>query len=314
MKNLQSIAVILSLLAGGIHGLAGELTNPSVHAWVTESIPSPNPSVDYSPDSRLILPENEQFLIVQARFDIEWKDSENEKESLKYHYAQLHIDTAGGEKIVPVAALTSDGRVDTFSNAERKTMEAREDWGAEELRWGALFIVPKSSAEMVKLVFDGQSYPVKVESGAVPHPIEFLKIQSQSTAWLKSSISEAGSERRFPSARTQLEFENQGLLCVSLSIHALKPNVLGGENRMIFRPSDFSLKTELGSIEPYGVMGRWGNKVIRNTIYNVSRTSLKELPEAEQIVKLLFKVPAGFTHGDLAYFGRRVSEVKAPTE
>lgn len=314
MKNLQSILVVLSLAVGGIHGHAGELTNPRVQAWVKESIPSPDPSYDYSPNSKLVLPENEQFIIVQAHFGIEWQDSDNEKESLKYNYAQIHIDTGGGEKVVPVAALTSDGRVDTYSRAERETIEAREDWGAEELRWGAIFIVPKPSAEVGKIVFAGKSYPVKVESGTEPHPIEFLKVKVQSTSWLKSSTSEAGSERRFPHARTQLEFENKGLLCVDVSIRALKANVVGGENRMIFRPSDFSLKSELGSLQPYGVMGRWGNKVIRNTIYNVSRTSLKELPEAEQKVKLLFNVPAGFTHGNLAYFGKNFEEVKAPSE
>ncbi len=313
MRHIQTIFIIGLIASSCISSLAGELTNPEVQGWRSKSIPTPDSTRDYSPHSRLVLPEDQQFLIVQARFNIDWTDSENEKEEIEYNYSNIHLDLTDGMQISPIATITPDGRVDTFSKAERKDIKAREDWGAEELRWGAVFILPNKQYNEGVLTFVDQSYPFKFDATPIPHAAESIRVKVDSTEWLKSRTSEAGAEDRIPSASIQLEFEGTGLLTVDLTVNALRPNVIGGENRMIFRPSDFTLRTAQGSIEPVGILGN-RSQIIRSTIFNISRRSLNELPKAESKLSLLFKVPDDFQNGHLEYFGKTVAETSAPSD
>lgn len=309
-----TIILIAGLIASTcLASAAGKLTNPNIQGWLSDSVPTPDSSSDYSPNSRLTLPEGQQFAIVHAQFGLDWTDADDEKEQIEHSYADIRLDLADGTQIAPTAAISPDGRIDTYSSAEREDIEAREDWGAEELRWGAIFILPDSDLNEAKLTFLDQSYPIKFANTQPPHASESIRVKVDSVSRLKSLTSEPGAERRFPGASIQLDFEGKGLLQVDLVINALKPNIIGGENRMIFRPSDFSLKTAHGSIEPFGILGSRG-QIIRSTIYNVSRKSLDELPEAKQEISLLFRASDDFQDGQLEYFGKAIAEVTIATE
>ncbi|CAA6678802.1 MULTISPECIES: hypothetical protein [unclassified Lentimonas] len=308
--HLASISLFIASLATSS---GAELTKPSVLGWQMSEITAPDSRSDYNPYSKLILPDDQRFAIVQARFKIEWADADNEKEELEHSYADIALTLADGTNIAPIASITSDGRIDTFSKPEREDIEAKESRGAEELRWGAIFILPNSTIKQGDITFIDSQYPVEFATTQPPHPSEQIRVEITSTDWLKTNTSAPGAERRIPDASLKLEFPGKGLFQVELNVHALKPNVIGGENRMIFKPSDFSLKTEHGSIEPIGILGSRG-QITRSTIYNISRRSLEDLPEASTDLKLLFKAPDTFEHGQLEYFGKAIAEITAPAE
>jgi hypothetical protein len=297
----------------GTCNAAAELIEPSVLGWQSSEITAPDSTRDYNPYSKLVLPDDQRFGIVLAQFDINWTDIENEKEEIEYSYADILLTLPDGTTIAPIGTVSSDGRIGTFRSPEREDIEAKEKWGAEQLRWGALFILPAADLAQAELTFLDTTYPVQFSTDPAPHAAESIRVKITSVSRLKAYTSEPGAERRIPTASLQLEFPGKGLLQLDLSINALKPNIIGGENRMIFKPSDFSLKTEKGSIEPIGILGSRG-QIVRSTIYNISRKSLAELPEATQEMSLLFDVSDDFSAGQLEYFGSPIAEVTAPAE
>jgi hypothetical protein len=313
MKHTHLAAICLLIATLWTYANAAELTAPLIQGWQLNEVAAPDSSRDYNPHSKLILPDGQCFGLVQAQFSIHWSAADNDKEELEHSYADIMLTLPDGTTIAPIASVSTDGRIGTFSSPEREDIEAKENWGAEQLRWGALFILPSSSIEQAEVTFLDTKYPVDLATNEPPHASESLRVEITSINRLKTHTSAPGAERRIPAASLKLTFPGKGLLQLDLSINALKPNIIGGENRMIFRPSDFSLKTAHGSIEPTGILGSRG-QIIRSTIYNISRKSLQELPSANQEMSLLFNAPDDFKTGQLEYFGKAIAEVAAPTE
>jgi hypothetical protein len=311
----QKPLTVLSLFIASIGtcNAAAELIEPSVLGWQSSEITAPDSTRDYIPNAKLVLPDDQCFGIVHAQFGINWTDTENEKEEVKYSYADISLTLPDGTTIAPIGTVSSDGRIGTFRSPEREDIEAKEQWGAEQLRWGALFILPATDLGQAELTFLDTKYPVQFSTDQPPLAAESIRVKITSISRLKAHTSAPGAERRIPTASLQLKFPGKGLLQLDLSINALKPNIIGGENRMIFKPSDFSLKTQKGSIEPIGILGSRG-QIIHSTIYNISGKSFAKLPEATQEMSLLFNASDDFSSGQLEYFGSPIAEVTAPAE
>jgi hypothetical protein len=307
--NLWLLVMIgVSSWSGGLSG--ANLENPRVNGWLYSELNLPDPARDYFPFLKMEVPAPGQFLWVQAEFDIGWLTSGEPAESIKLNFEAVSLLVKGSESpIQPVGSITADGRLTTLNNPSFARIEANESWGAKNLRFGALFVV-ESSKDLV-LRFDGIEYPVELQEGEPPTPSSFVDVSVEGVQWVSRQPSGGGNlSRRIPEATVYLDPGDRSLLSVDLVLSPLKPNVIGGENRFVFRPSDFELRAGDSRIEPLGAVNF--GKFTEDTIFNISRNTLADLPEAEQRFTLVFEVPPGLKAGELRYFGEPLETISAP--
>lgn len=317
MKLIALIAIALSPLA-----FSQSISPKSVKLYQTDTLEAEQSSCDHFPFLKMDLSDSDTtFLIALCEYDITWKDEfgkpsnetntkKDEKatppEKLDYSFLDLSLSTPDKKELKAVGELTSDLRLNLINNPKYASVEARENWGAKSIRFGAVFIVNKADKNFT-LNFAGQQSQVVVTTDALPQASSFLKVELLETELFDSKMIDSRRiERSIPGAKLSLSTPSGKLLAVKIKVTPTAPNVLGAENRYIFRPSDFMLNIGKLPLRPIGFMN--SNFGI-DTIYNISRTKLEDFKKVSQELTLVFAVNEDFQTGNLLFLGDQKIEV-----
>lgn len=315
MKHAVLLLLTLSTL-----GFAQPISPKKIQLFQTNKLEADQSSCDHFPFLSMDLSASPNtFLIAQCEYDIIWKDAAgkpnnnllkketgSEPEQLKFSFLDLKLTSSQGEEIKPVGKMTADLRLSLVSNPKYVRIEARENWGAKTIRFTAVFIA-KRSEQAFTLEFAGQSSPLKVSQKKLPTPGDFASIEIIGTELFEEKQLESSRlERKIPGAQLKLAATTGKLLAVKIKLSPNAPNVIGAENRYIFRPSDFMLISGGISLRPIGF---FGSNFGTDTIYNISRTELKDFVKSSQELSLVFAVGDSFQSGQLRFLNQNKAEV-----
>jgi len=302
MKLITAFSILLTSVA-----FSQTLTPKSIQLYQTESLEVEQSSCDHFPFVKMDLGDSEKtFLIALCEYDITWNDDANDSEKIDYSFLDLSLKDGEGQGIKPIGKLSADLRLSLIKNPKYANVTAHEKSGNQELRFGALFVVNENQKSFT-LTFAGHETKAEISISPLPKSSDFAKIDILETELFNSKVVENSSvKRKIPEATINLSTATGKLLAVKAKLTPQASNVMGGETRYIFRPSDFMLHTNKQLLRPIGFLS--GNFGI-DTIYNISRKSKEELQKASQEVTLIFAVADDYQTGDLLFFGDKKGEV-----
>jgi hypothetical protein len=302
MKLITTFCILLTSVA-----FSQTLTPKNIQLYQTELLEVEQSNCDHFPFVKMDLGDSEKtFLIALCEYDITWNDDSNDSEKVEHSFLDLSLKNGEGQEIKPIGKLSADLRLSLINNPKYANVEAREKWGAQELRLGALFVVNKNQKAFT-LTFAGHESKAEISKSPLPKSSDFAKVDILETELFNSKVVENSSvKRKIPEATINLSTATGKLLAVKVNLTPQAPNVMGGEIRYIFRPSDFMLNTDKQLLRPIGFLS--SNFGI-DTIYNISRKSKEELQKASQEITLIFAVAEDYQTGDLLFFGDKKGEV-----
>lgn len=299
-RNIFMICLIILITQSLV---AQKLTVKSIKLYKSDTIQAPQSSRDNFPFLTMDLKgSTKTFLLAFCEYDITWEDPQNDKEEFEDSFESLSLQSGNGLTFKPIGDFTADQRLSFIRNPKYSDVEAREAWGAKSVRFGALFLVDKSLSDFT-ISFAGEKTTAKVSKLSPTSPSDFVKIQIIESELIDSTTMEDSRLKRYvPDAKVTLSNPHGKLLTVKTKIYAQAPNVMGGENRYIFRPSDFALTSEKQILEPLGYISsdRFGT----DTIYNISRKKIEDLKKVEQELTLVFAVKSTFKSGELIFMDK----------
>jgi len=307
MKTFKPLALIICTLLSQVVS-AQKISQKSIKLVKTDFLQAPQSACDYFPFLQMDLSTSSNtFLLVFCEYDITWSDLENDKETLEYSFLDLSLHSSDDQEFKPIGEFTSDQRLRFISNPKYSRVKANERSGSKTLRFGALFVVDKSQNEFT-VSFAGEENQAKVSIAPLPHPADFAEIEILESKLIDSTkLENSRLKRNIPEVVATLSNPYGKLLLVKTKISPKSPNVMGGECRYIFRPSDFMLTSEKQILNPLGFVSR-GNFGI-STIYNLSRNSEDELKTISTELTLVFAVRPDFKTGRLIFMNKVKGEV-----
>jgi hypothetical protein len=299
MKNLKFYTFIAcTLLFGDV--FAQEITPKSIQLVKTDQLQAPQSACDYFPFLQMDLSDSSNtFLLAFCEYNISWADPDNEQETLKYSFLDLFLEDANGNRFKPVGEFTSDQRLQFTRNLKYAQVQANERSGSKTLRFGALFLVNRSQDQFV-ISFAGKKSDATASTRPQHQPADFAKFEIIKSELVDSTkLKESRLKRNIPEVAVSLSNPCGKLLFTKIKIRPQLPNVMGGECRYIFRPSDFMLVVDDQILRPLGFLSR--NNFGLDTIYNLSRKSEEELKTMDQELTLIFAVSPLFKSGKLFF-------------
>jgi hypothetical protein len=308
MKIIKLILILGTLLPQII--TAQKISPKSIQLFKTNSLQAPHAGCDYFPFLQMDLSiSSKTFLLAFCEYDITWVDQQNDNEKLEYSFLDLSLSSSDNQKFKPIAEFTADQRLSFTRNLKYARMEAREEWGAKTLRFGALFVVDKSLNNFT-ISFAGEETQAKVSTEPPPHPSGFAKIEIVESELIDSKkFKNSRLKRNVPEVEVSLSNPYGKLLAIKTDIFPQAPNVMGGEYRYIFRPSDFMLLSEKQILKPLGFLSSDNFGI--DTIYNLSRSSNDELKKINRELTLIFAVQPNFKSGNLIFMDKVAGKVTA---
>jgi hypothetical protein len=305
MKLITTFSIFLTSVA-----FSQTLTPKSIQLYQTKSLEVGQSSCDHFPFVKMELGDSEKtFLIALCKYDITWNDDANDSEIIDYSFLDLSLKDGEGQEIKPIGELSADLRLSLIKNPKYAKVKALEKGGNQELRFGALFVVNKNQKAFT-LTFAGHESKAEISTSPLPKSSDFAKIDILETELFNSKVVENSSvKRKIPEATINLSTAIGKLLAVKVKLTPQAPNVMGGETRYIFRPSDFMLHTNKQLLRPIGFLSSNSSNFGIDTIYNISRKSKEELQKASQEITLIFAVADDYQTGDLLFFGDKKGEV-----
>ncbi len=317
MKLIALLTLALTSLCFG-----QSLRHKNIKFYQVDTLEAAQSGCDHFPFLEMDLSESKTiFLIALCEYDILWKDEfgkpsnstkKDDKatppEQINHSFLDLSLTTPDKQELKAIGKFTSDLRLDLIRSPKYAKVEAREEWGATTLRFGALFVVNKADKNFT-LNFAGLQNKVEVTAGSPPKPSSYANVQLLETEIFDSKMLDSSRiNRSIPDAKLKLSTPSGKLLGVKVQITPTAPNVMGGEYRYIFRPSDFMLDAGQHTLRPIGFIGH-GN-VNTDSIYNVSRSNLEEFGKTSQELTLIFSISDTFKAGDLLFLNEKKAEVE----
>ncbi len=308
MKNIK-LALILGVLLPQVV-LAQEISPTSIKLFKTDVLQAPQSRSDYFPFVQMDLSKTSKtFLLALCEYDITWADAENDSETIEYTFQDLSLLGPDSEELKPIGEFTADQRLTLKRDPKHSKVKANEKWGAKTLRFGALFVVEKSLNEFT-VSFAGKKAKATASTEALPRPSDFAKIEIVESKFINSAeLVNSNLKRRIPGLEVTLSSSYGKLLAIKTKVFPQAPNVMGGECRYIFKPSDFMLGSEGQILKPLGTL--LNGNFVAGSICNVSRNSVDELKKTSQELTLIFLVQPGFTSGELTFMGDTKGKVSA---
>lgn len=308
--RIIKLAVMLGLLLPQIIS-AQQIESKSVQLFKTDVLQAPQSECDYFPFLQMDLSHSPKtFLLALCEFEISWDDPENEAEKLEYTFSDLSLFGSDQQEFKPIGDFTADRRLSFIRDPKYSRIKANEKWGAKTVRFGALFVIDQSLSEFT-FSFAGKKVKANVSGEPLPHPSDFAEIEIVESELIDSTKIKNSRLKRSVADAPELEVTLSNpygkLLTVNVKIAPQAPNVMGGEYRYIFRPSDFMLLSEHQILRPLGFLSR--DNFGMSTIYNLSRTSADELKTLSQDLTLVFAVQPSFTSGDLIFMDKKTGDV-----
>lgn len=306
MKNyMLPLFVLYALVSLG--AFAQTISPKSIELVKTDLLQAPQSTCDYFPFLQMDLSTSSKtFLIALCEYDIAWSDPENDQEMLEYTFSDLSMH-ADDQELRPIGEFTSDQRLSFINNPKYSRVQASERNGSKTLRFGALFIVDKAQSEFT-ISFAGEETKAKVSATPLPHPSDFAEVEILESKLTDSTkLENSRLKQNIPEVVATLSNPYGTLLLVKTKIVPQSPNVMGGECRYIFRPSDFMLTSEKQILKPLGFLSRDNFGI--STIYNLSRKSEDELKTINQELTLVFAVQPDFKSGELIFMNKNKGEV-----
>jgi hypothetical protein len=248
------------------------------------------------------------FLVAQCHFDIKWKTPEVDDEELEYSFEDLFLTTDSSDKVLPIGNATMDMRNSLGSRPKYVSLDAREQWKHTQLRFTAIFLVKKSDSNF-SINFAGKEYPTTLTQSITPNRSEYAQHEVTNAQLITADkLFTARATEDIPGSKLKLSNDYGNLLAVTVKTTPVLPNVLGGELRYIYRPSDFQLKHEDQVIQPVGFLNDDG-RFMTDSIYNISRTDLKEFQKTFFEISAVFAVGKDFKKGKLLFLNHEAAEV-----
>ncbi|MCH2175918.1 MAG: hypothetical protein MK193_09345 [Lentisphaeria bacterium] len=305
--KITTLVLILSTILPQIIS-AQEISSKSIQLFKTDSLQAPQSDCDYFPFLQMDLSNSSKtFLLAFCEYEITWADQQNDSEQIEYSFLDLSLSSGNNQTFKPIGQFTADQRLSFIRKPKYASVDAKENWGAKTLRFGALFVVDKSINEFT-ISFAGEKTKTKASEEKLSDPSEFAKIEILECKLIDSTtIKNSRLKRNIPELEVSLSNPFGKLLKVKTTIFPLAPNVIGGEYRYIFRPSDFLLLSEKQVLKPLGFLSN--DNFGKSTIYNLSRASNDELKKTNQEITLIFAVKPNFKSGELIFLNKVAGQV-----